>query len=125
MGPTARVPDDVAEHLEQDSDLVEAIVIADAVEDPDIELGPPGGVMLALVEVPKNGFGDIVNLIANSEYANNHLNGDGFELVVRDQAGEAHLFPGGPVTPASIQGHLQLAYFGAPGDRRPLLDDRP
>jgi hypothetical protein len=124
MGPTARVPDDVAEHLEQDSDLVEAIVIADAVEEPDIELGPPGGVMLALVEVPKHGFDVIVNFIANSEYANNHANGDGFELVVRDEGGEPHSFQGGAVTPASIQQHLQLAYFGAPGDRRPLLDDR-
>jgi len=123
MGPTIRVPDDVAEGLEQDSDLVEAIVIADAVEEPDIELGPPGGVMLQLVEVPKHDFAAIVEFISGSRYAASNPSGDGFQLLVRDKNGDPHPFPGGPVTADSVRAHLQLAFFGMPGDRRPLLDN--
>lgn len=121
MGPTIRVPDDVAERLEQDSDLVEAIVLPDAVDAPDIELGPPGGVMLELVEVPKAGFGDLVGFFAASTYVTGHKDGDAFELVVRDKQVDPHAFPDGPVDEASIRAHLQLAFFGEPGNRRPLL----
>jgi hypothetical protein len=121
VGPTLRVPDDVAQRLEQDSDLVEAIVLPDAVDAPDIELGPPGGVMLELVEVPKAGFGELVGFFMASKYVNDHKDGDPFELIVRDKQVDPHTFPAGPVDQTSIRAHLQLAFFGQPGDRRPLL----
>jgi Ni,Fe-hydrogenase III component G len=44
-----------------------------------------------------------------------------FELIVRDKDSITHAFPATAVNEQSIQDHLKLAYFGAPGDRRPLI----
>jgi hypothetical protein len=38
MGPIIRVPDEVADTLEQNTDLVEVVVMADAVDQLDVEL---------------------------------------------------------------------------------------
>jgi hypothetical protein len=46
------------------------------------------------------------------------------ELTVSDQNGDAHAFPDHlDVNEQSIKDLLKLAYFGEPGDRRPLLRD--
>jgi hypothetical protein len=120
MGPIVRVPDEVAERLE-DTDLVEAVVMPDAVDEPDIELGPAGGVFLLLVETPRHGFGALVGVITGSSYIKDRAQGEPPELIVRDRDGQPHPFAAPSVDDAAIQNHLGLAYFGVPGDRRPLL----
>jgi hypothetical protein len=118
MGPIIRVPDDVAQRLEE-TDLVEAVVQPDAVDEPDVQLGATPGVFLLLTETPKDGFGRLVSLIAMSDYAKSAP--EPFELIVRDKDSVPHAFPGTAVNGQSIQDHLKLAYFGEPGDRRPLI----
>jgi len=122
MGPVLRVPDDVARRLEAETDLVEEIVEPDVIDVPDLELGPPGGSFLVLVEVPNDRFGDLVPFFAASHYAAERP--DPCLLVVRDHKMEPHSFPAGPVTEAGIRAHLAaFAAYGEPGDRRPLLVD--
>jgi hypothetical protein len=118
MGPIIRVPEDVAQRLEE-TDLVEAVVQPDAVDEPDVQLGVTPGVFLLLTETPKDGFGHLVSLIAMSDYAKSAP--EPFELIVRDKDSNSHAFFGAAVNGQSIQDHLKMGYFGAPGDRRPLI----
>ena len=120
MGPIIRVPNDVAQRLAEETDLVEVDpVLPDAVDELDVELGSPPGVILLLVEAPKEGFGRLVTIIAMSDYAKSRP--QPFELIVRDKDSNPHPFPGSFVNGGTIQDHLKLAYFGQPGDRRPLI----
>jgi hypothetical protein len=118
MGPIIRVPEDLAQHLEEETDLVEAVIdVPDAVGEPDVQLGPPPGVLLLLVETPKDGFGRLVSMI--TDYALNMS--PPLQLSVSDKEGNPQPFPGRPVNGDSIRAHLQLAYFGELGTRRPLI----
>jgi len=120
VGPIIGVPDDVAERLAQETDLVEVDpVLADAVDALDVQLGDPPGVVLLLRETPPDGFGGLVTVIATSAYAKDAPRP--FVLIVRDNDGNPHPFTGDAVNEQSIRDHLQLSYFGEPGDRRPLL----
>jgi hypothetical protein len=119
MGPVIGVPEDVADQLEQDTDLVEVIVTPDAVDELDISLGEQPSVFLLLTETPKNGFGALVDAINGSSYVRSRPRP--LALTVRDQDGTEHPFSGSIVDEASIGDHLQLTYYGEPGDRRPLL----
>jgi len=120
LGPIIRVPDDVAQRLAEETDLVEVDpVLPDAVDELDVELGSQPGVVLLLTETPKDGFGRLVNMIATSEYAQGAP--EPFELIVRDKDGNPHAFPTTAVNGQSILDHLKLAFFGEPGDRRPLI----
>jgi hypothetical protein len=119
MGPIIGVPGDVAEQLEQDTDLVEVIVEPDAVDELDISLGQQPSVFLLLTETPKNGFGALVDVITASSYVQSRPRP--FALTVRDKDGKEHPFSGSIVDQSSIGDHLQLTYYGEPGDRRPLL----
>jgi len=121
MGPILRVPDDVAQRLEEDTDLVETIVMADAVDQADVEFGPTPGVFLLLTETPKEGFGVLAAVLAVSGYAQSHPHP--FGLIVRDHDGAAVAYPDGSVSEQSIHDHLKQAFFGEPGDRRPLIRD--
>jgi len=114
------VPDDVAQRLAEETDLVEVDpVLPDAVNELDVELGSPPGVVLLLTETPKDGFGRLVSMIAASDYVKSAPNS--FELTVRDKDGNLHAFPTTAVNGQSILDHLKLAFFGEPGDRRPLI----
>ena len=122
MGPIIRVPDDVAQRLAQDTDLVEVDpLLPDAAEadELDVELGPMPGVILVLTETPREGFERLVSVIAASDYAAHAPNP--FELVVRDKDGNPHAFPDTTVSAKSIRDHLKLAFFGERGGRRPLI----
>lgn len=120
MGPIIRVPDDVARQLAAETDLVEVDpVLPDAVDELDVQLGDPPGVVLLLRETPPDGFERLVGTIAASDYAKSAPKP--FGLVVRDKDGNPHPFGGDAVNEQSIREHLQLSYFGEPGDRRPLL----
>ena len=120
MGPIIRVPDDVAQQLAEGTDLVEVDpVLPHAVDQLDVELGDPPGVIVLLVETPKDGFGRLASIIAMSEYAKSHPRP--FLLTVRDKEGSPHAFSSSFVDGQSIQDHLKLAYYGEPGDRRPLI----
>lgn len=120
MGPIIKVPDDVAHRLAAETDLVEVDpVLPDAVEEVDVQLGSPDGVVLLLRETPKGGFGRLVGMIAMSDYVKSAP--VPFELIVRDSDGIPHPFPGGDVNGDSIRDHLMRAYFGEHGDRRPLI----
>lgn len=122
MGPVIRVPAEVAQTLEEETDLVEAVVLPDAVDGFDVELGGSfGGAVLLLAETPKEGFGRLVDVIAASAYARNRPNP--FEMVVLDKDSGPHPFPATGVNEQAIHDHLKLAYYGEPGDRRPLLRD--
>ena len=118
MGPIIRVPDDVAQRLEE-TDLVEAVVMPDAVDELDVQLGATPGVVLLLKETPDHGFGLLVSIITMSDYAQSAPNP--FELTVTDEDNNPHAFPLTAVNWQSIQDHLKLAYFGERGDRRPLI----
>jgi len=120
MGPVIMVPDDVAQRLITETDLVEvADVMADAVDTVDVRLGSMPGDLMVLKERPRDGYGQLVSLVAASEYAKSAP--QPFELTVSDKDGNPHPFSGSSVNEQSIQEHLKLAYFGEPGDRRPLL----
>ena len=120
MGPIIRMPDDVAQRLAEETDLVEVDpVLPDAVDALDVELGSQPGVVLLLTETPKDGFGRLVSMIATSDYVKSAPNP--FELTVRDKDGNAHAFPTTVVNGQSILDHLKLAFFGEPGDRRPMI----
>ena len=120
MGPIIRVPDDVARRLAEETDLVEVDpVLADAVDELDVELGSEPGVILLLAETPKDGFGSLLSIFTASEYAKSGPSP--FELTVRDKDGNPHSFPTTAVNEQSILDHLKLTFFGEPGDRRPLI----
>jgi hypothetical protein len=120
MGPIIRVPDDVAQKLVKETDLVEVDpVLPDAVDEVDVELGGSSGVDVLLKEDPKDGFGLLASILTMSDYAKSAPTP--FELIVRDKEGNPHAFPGNAVNGQSIQDHLKLAFFGEPGDRRPLI----
>jgi len=122
LGPIIRVPNDVAHRLAEETDLVEVDpVLPDAVDELDLELGSPPGVVLLLTESPNDGFGRLVSIIAASDYVKSDPHP--FELTVRDKDGNPHAFPTTAVNGQSILGHLRLAYFGEPGDRRPLIPE--
>ena len=111
---------DVAQRLEEETDLVEDVIdVPDAVDELDVQLGATPGIFLLLTETPKHGFGPLVSLIMTSDYARNAP--EPFELIVRDKDNIPHAFPSTAVNGQSIQDHLKLAYFGEPGDRRPLV----
>jgi hypothetical protein len=120
MGPVIRVPADVAQTLEEETDLVEAVVLPDAVDGFDVALGGTfGSAVLLLVETPKGGFGPLATVITASGYAQGRPSP--FEMVVLDKDGNAHPFPAVDPTGPAIEDQLKLAYYGEPGDRRPLL----
>ena len=120
MGPIIRVPDDVAQRLVEETDLVEVDpVLPDAVDEVDVELGGSSGVDVLLKEDPKDGFGRLVSMITMSDYAKSAPSP--FELTVRDKDGNPHAFSATAVNGQSILDHLKLAFFGEPGDRRPLI----
>jgi len=120
MGPIIRVPDDVAQRLAEETDLVEVDpLLPDAVDEIDIDLGPMPGVVLLLKETPSDGYGRLVSMITTSNYAKSAPTP--FELIVRDKDGNPHAFPGNAVNGQSIQDHLKLAFYGEPGGRQPLL----
>ena len=123
MGPVIGMPNEVAQRVKDETDLVEVDeVLPDVADGYDIQLGATPEDILLLVETPRDGFGRLVSFIA--DYAKRAPRP--FELVVSDQNGKPHPFPGHlEVNDQSIRDHLKLAYFGEPGDRRPLLrDDR-
>jgi len=120
VGPLIRVPNDVAQRLVEETDLVEVNpVLPDAVDGVDVELGGASGVDVLLKEAPTDGFGLLVSIITMSDYAQSAPRP--FELTVRDKDGNPHAFPTTAVNGQSIRDHLRLAYFGEPGDRRPLI----
>jgi hypothetical protein len=121
MGPIIRVPDEVARKLEGETDLVEVDqVLLDAVDEIDVQLGNTPGDILLLTETPKDGFGLLVTYI--TDYAKSAPRP--FDMVVSDKDGNLHSFPAHTdVGEQSIRDLLKLAYFGEPGDRRPLLRD--
>jgi hypothetical protein len=120
MGPIVRVPDDVAQRLVEETDLVEVDpLLPDAVDEVDVELGGASGVDMLLKEDPKDGFGLLVSMIVTSDYAKSAP--EPFDLIVRDKDGNPHAFSATAVNGESILDHLKLAFFGEPGDRRPLI----
>jgi hypothetical protein len=122
MGPVIGVPVDVAESIKDGTDLVEVDeVLPDVVEEPDVQLGgSPFGDLLLLTETPRQGYGSLVSIFA--DYAKNGPRP--FDLVVTDKNGDRHAFPP-HLEPngQSIGDHLKLAFYGEPGDRRPLIRD--
>ncbi len=119
MGPVIRVPEEVARRLIEETDLVEVDhILPDAVDAVDVQLGSSSGDLMVLKERPSGGYGPLVAVIADSEYAKSAP--EPFELTVSDRDGNQHPFSGAD-NQHSIQDHLRLAYFGARGDRRPLL----
>jgi len=120
MGPVMRVPAEVAQTLEEETDLVEAVVLPDAVDGYDVALGGVfGSVVLLLVETPKDGFGRLVSVITASGYAQGRPSP--FEMTVLDKDGNPHSFPAVDPNGQAVEDHLKLAFYGEPGDRRPLL----
>jgi hypothetical protein len=119
MGPVIALPNEVAQRIINETDLVEVDgVLPDVADEYDIELGTPPEDILLLVETPRDGFGRLASFIA--DYAKRAPRP--FPLTVSDQNGTLHPFPDHlDVSEQSISDHLKLAYFGEPGDRRPLL----
>ena len=120
MGPVIAAPDEVAQRVKDETDLVEVDeVLPDVVDEPDVQLGPrPFGDILVLTEAPRHGFGQLVSIIA--DYAKKAPRP--FEMIVIDKDGVAHAFPAHTdPSEGSIGDHLKLAYYGEPGDRRPLI----
>ncbi len=122
MGPVIGVPVDVAQAIKDKTDLVEVDeVLPDVVDQPDVQLGgTPFGDLLLLTETPSQGFGRLVTIF--TDYAK-----DGprpFELIVMDKDSNPHAFPA-QLEPSgqTISNHLKLAFYGEPGDRRPLIRD--
>jgi len=122
MGPVIGVPDDLAGRIRDETDLVEVDeVLPDVVDEPDVQLGAaPFGDILLLTETPAHGYGRLVSLI--TDYAKDAPRP--FEMIVIDQHGNPNAFPAHvDVDGGSIRAHLKLAYYGEPGDRRPLIRD--
>jgi len=120
LGPIIRMPDDVAQRLAEETDLVEVDpVLPDAVDELDVELGSEPGVIVLLTETPKDGFGRLVSMIATSDYVKSAPNP--FELTVRDKDGNAHAFPTTVVNGQSILGPLEAGLLWRTG--RSATDD--
>jgi hypothetical protein len=122
MGPVIGVPVEVAQAIKDGTDLVEVDeVLPDIVEEPDVQLGgTPFGDLLLLSETPSQGFGRLVTIFA--DYAANGPRP--FELIVMDKDGNPHAFPSNTEPNGqTIRDHLKLAFYGEPGDRRPLIRD--
>jgi hypothetical protein len=119
MGPVIALPNDVAQRIKDETDLVEVDeVLSDIVDEYDIQLGGAPEDILLLVETPRDGFGRLVGFI--TDFAKSAPRP--FELIVCDQKGDPRPFPDHlDVNEKSVRDHLKLAYFGEPGDRRPLL----
>jgi hypothetical protein len=119
MGPVIALPNEVAQRIKDETDLVEVDeVLRDIVDEYDIQLGGTPEDTLLLVETPRDGFGRLVSFI--TDFAKSAPGP--FELIVSDQNGDPHPFPVHlDVNDKSVSDHLKLAYFGEPGDRRPLL----
>jgi hypothetical protein len=121
MGPVIGVPNEVAQRIKEETELVEVDgVLPDAVAELDIQLGGSPEDILLLVETPKAGFELLVNMITDfAKRAPRPL-----ELIVSDQEGNPHSFPDHvDVSEHSVRDHLKLVYFGEPGDRRRLIHD--
>jgi len=104
LGPIIRVPDDVAQRPAEETDLVEVDpVLPSAVDELDVELGSPPGVVLLLTETPIDGFGHLVSIITMSDYAKDGPNP--FELTAHDKDGNPHAFPTTAVNGQSIRDH--------------------
>ena len=123
MGPVIGVPNEVAQRIKNETDLVEVDELQpDVVDEYDIQVGGTPEDILLLVETPRDGFERLVSLI--TEFATDAPRP--FPLVVSDQNGNSHAFPDEvDVNGQSIRDHLKLAYFGEAGDRRPLLRGDP
>jgi len=122
VGPVIGVPVDVAQAIMDKTDLVEVDeVLPDVVDEPDLQLGgKPFGDILLLTETPKDRYGLLVSIF--TDYAKSGPTP--FELIVIDKDGNPHAFPVQiDVDGGSIRDHLKLAYYGEPGDRRPLIRD--
>jgi hypothetical protein len=122
MGPVIGVPDEVAQKIKDETDLVEVDqVLPDIVDEPDLQVGgPPFGDLLLLTETSPHGYGALVQFIA--DYAKTGPRP--FLLTVSDKEGQSHPFPDHTDPSAvSIGAHLKLAFYGEPGDRRPLIRD--
>jgi hypothetical protein len=120
MGPVIGVPVDVGQAIKDTTDLVEVDgVLPDVVDVPDVQLGgTPFGDILLLTETPLDGYGILVGIFA--DYASNDPKP--FELIVIDENDIPHPFPINiEVDAGSIRNHLKLAYYGASGERRPLI----
>ncbi len=120
MGPVIGAPDEVAQRIKDETDLVEVDeVLPDVVDEPDVQLGArPFEDIVVLTEAPRQGYGQLVSIIA--DYAKKAPRP--FEMIVTDNDGIAHAFPDHTdPNERSIGDHLKLAYYGEPGDRRPLV----
>jgi hypothetical protein len=123
MGPVIGVPNEVAQRIKEETELVEVDeVLPDVVEEFDIQLGGAPEDILLLIETPRAGFESLVNFIADfAKRAPRPL-----RFIVSDQDGNPHAFPDHlDVNEQSIRDHLKLGYFGEPGDRRRLIRDDP
>jgi hypothetical protein len=122
MGPVIGVPLDVAQAIKDGTDLVEVDeVLPDVVEEPDVQLGgTPFGDLLLLTETPNERYDRLVSIF--TDYAKNGPRP--FELIVMDKNSNPHPFPP-HLEPngQTIGDHLKLAFYGEPGDRRPLIRD--
>lgn len=118
MGPVIRVPADVARAIRDETDLVEVDeALATTVDVTDVRLGGDDGDLMVLEETPPDGFGALVGpIVAYARAASGSL-----ELVVADRDGNPVAFTGSAMDEGAIRRHLGQAYFGEPGDRRPLL----
>jgi hypothetical protein len=126
MGPVIGVPTEVADTIKETTDLVEVDqVLPDVVDEPDLQLGSrPFGDLLLLTETPTHGYGPLIDVIV--KYADKGPRP--FELTVIDKDGTAHAFPAHTEPSADVlRQHLTSAFYGEPGDRRPLIraEDSP
>jgi hypothetical protein len=120
MGPVIGVPTDVADTIKDKTDLVEVDqVLPDVVDEPDLQLGArPFGDILLLTETPSHGYGPLIDVLV--EYA--ETGPKPFELTVMDKDGNPHAFPAHTEPSADLlRQHLTSAFYGEPGDRRPLI----
>jgi hypothetical protein len=122
IGPIIGVPVDVAQTIKDETDLVEVDeVLPDVIDAPDVQLGgAPFGDRLLLTEAPHQGYDGLVTIF--TDYAKSGPRP--FDLIVMDKEGNPHAFPP-HLEPhgQAIRDHLQLAFYGEPGDRRPLIRD--
>jgi hypothetical protein len=120
MGPVIGVPADVADTIKETTDLVEVDqVLPDVVDEPDVQLGGrPFGDILLLTETPPHGYEPLMDVIVR--YADKAPRP--FELTVIDQDGNRHAYPTSREPSAeALRQHLTSAFYGEPGDRRPLI----
>jgi hypothetical protein len=120
MGPVIGVPLEVAQMIKDGTDLVEVDeVLPDIVEEPDVQLGgTPFGDLLLLTETPSQGYGRLLSIF--TEYGKDKARP--FDFIVMDRDGNRHAFPPDlDPTGEAIGDHLKLAFYGEPGDRRPLI----